>query len=115
MPDFPGGRIQMLPPTPATSLQMIHEGKMRALAITRAARSADLPDVPTMAEVALPDLTLHFRAGMLAPAGTPAAIVNRLNAAINEALASADMTASMSKLGFEAKTGSGDELHALIT
>src|SRR5439155_27190343 len=105
LPDLLGGRIQMLLPTPATTLALIRDGKLRALAITSATRSPDLPDVPTMIEVGLPDLTLDFWAGILAPAGTPADVVAKLNAVINASLQSAEMKASMSKLGFEAKIG----------
>ena len=87
---------------------------MRALAITSATRSPDLPDVPTMIESGLKQLTLDFWAGMLAPAGTPADIVNKLNAAINESLRSPEMKASMTKLGFEAKIGSPQDFAAFI-
>jgi tripartite-type tricarboxylate transporter receptor subunit TctC len=114
LPDFLGGRIQMLLPTPATTLALIRDDKMRALAITSAARSPDLPDVPTMSECGLPELTLDFWAGMLAPAGTPPAVVDKLNAAINASLRSPEMKASMSKLGFEAKIGSPQEFAAFI-
>ena len=106
LPDFFGGRIQMLLPTPATTLPLIREGKMRPLAITSARRSPDLPDVPTMIESELPDLTLDFWAGMLAPAGTPADVVSKLNAAINDSLRSPEMKASMSRLALDAKIGS---------
>ena len=75
VPDILGGRIQMYLPTPATGLPLIRDGKLRALAITSAARSPALPDVPTMAEVGLSELTLDFWAGMLAPAGTPPDVV----------------------------------------
>jgi tripartite-type tricarboxylate transporter receptor subunit TctC len=114
VPDFLGGRIQMLLPTPATTLSLIREGKMRPLAITSPARRPDLPDVPTMAESGLPQLTLDFWAGILAPAGTPAEVVGKLNAAINEALRSPDTKASMAKLGFEAKIGSPQDFAAFI-
>jgi tripartite-type tricarboxylate transporter receptor subunit TctC len=114
LPDFLGGRIQMLLPTPATTLSLVRDGKMRALAITSAARSPDLPDVPTMTECGLGELTLDFWAGMLAPAGTPPAVVDTLNAAINASLQSPDMKASMAKLGFEAKIGSPREFAAFI-
>ena len=63
----------------------------------------DLPDVPTMTESGLPHLTRGFWSGLLAPAGTPAEIVNRLNAEINASLATPEMTASLMKLGFEPK------------
>jgi tripartite-type tricarboxylate transporter receptor subunit TctC len=114
VPDFLGGRIQMLLPTPATSLPLIRDGKMRALAITSATRSADLPDVPTFAELGLLDLTLAFWAGMLAPAGTPPEIVRRLNAAINECLAAPETKAAMARLGFDPMTGSPQEFAAFI-
>ena len=114
LPDFLGGRIQMLLPTPSTSLALIRDGRMRALAITSAARSPDLPDVPTFAELGLPDLTLAFWAGMLAPAGAPAEIVRRLNAAINESLASPEMASAMTKLGFDPMIGSPQDFAAFI-
>ena len=78
----------MLNPTPSTSLPLIRDGKMRPLLITSPARSAELPDVPTAREVGLPELTLEFWAGVLAPAGTPPEIVGKLNAAINDTLRS---------------------------
>jgi tripartite-type tricarboxylate transporter receptor subunit TctC len=114
MPDFLAGRIQMLLPTPATTLPLIRDGRMRALAITRPERSADLPDVPTMRESGLPQLTLDFWNGVFAPAGTPPDIVRKLNAAINDILRSPDMRASMSKLTFEAKISSPQEFAAFV-
>ena len=60
--------------------------------------------MPTAREVGLPELTLEFWAGVLAPAGTPPEIVNQLNAAINETLRSPRDEASMGKLGFDAKS-----------
>jgi len=114
MPDFLGGRIQMLVPTPSTTIPLIRSGKMLALAITSPARSPELPDVPTAAEAGLPDLTLEFWAGVLAPAGTPAEVVARLNAAINESLRSPEMKASMDKLGFDAKIGSPQDFAKFI-
>jgi tripartite-type tricarboxylate transporter receptor subunit TctC len=106
IPDFLGGRIQIYNPTPSTSMALIRDGKMRPLLITSPKRYGDLPDVPTAREVGLPELTLEFWAGMLAPAGTPPEIVNKLNAAINETLRSAEMKQAMGQLGFEAKPGS---------
>jgi len=114
LPDFLGGRIQMLNPTPSTSLSLIRAGKMRALLITSPERSAELPDVPAAREIGLPELTLEFWAGVLAPAGTPAEIVRKLNAAINDTLRSEEMKASMTKLGFDAKTGSPQDFSNFI-
>jgi tripartite-type tricarboxylate transporter receptor subunit TctC len=114
LPDFLGGRIQMLNPTPSTSIPLIRDGRMRALAITSPARIAELPDVPTVREVGLPALTLEFWAGVLAPAGTPPEIVGKLNAAINETLRSPEMKESMAKIGFDAKIGSPQDFAAFI-
>jgi tripartite-type tricarboxylate transporter receptor subunit TctC len=114
LPDFLGGRIQVLNPTPSTSLPLIRDGKMRALLITSPSRSAELPDVPTAQELGMPDLTLEFWAGVLAPAGTPQEIVAKVNAAINDTLRSPEMTAAMTKLGMEAKIGSPQDYARFI-
>jgi len=106
LPDFLGGRIQVLNPTPSTSLQLIREGKMRPLLITSPERSAQLPEVPTAREAGMPDLTLEFWAGVMAPIGTPPEIVGRVNAAINETLRSPEMIEAMTKLGMQPKIGS---------
>ena len=99
--DMLGGRIEMIFGTTATLLPLIQQGKVRALAVTTQTRAKDLPDVPTMIESGLPQLALIFSAGLLAPAGTPAEIVARLNAEINEAMKTPELAASMRKLGFE--------------
>jgi tripartite-type tricarboxylate transporter receptor subunit TctC len=109
IPDMLGGRIQIYWPTPATVLPLIREGRIKALATSSAERNPDLPDVPTMKELALDELSLEFWAGVWAPAGTPAVIVEKLNAAINEALQSPEMIASMKTLGFEYRIGSSQD------
>ena len=114
MPDFLGGRIQMLIPTPSTTLPLIRESKMLPLAITSAQRSPDLPDVPTVGEVGMPGLTLDFWNGILAPAGTPGEIVAKLNEAIVDSLKSPEMKASMGKLGLDAKVGSPQDFARFI-
>jgi tripartite-type tricarboxylate transporter receptor subunit TctC len=106
IPDMLGGRVHIYWPTSATVLPLIREGRIKALATSSPERNPDLPDVPTMKERGLDELSLEFWAGMWAPAGTPAAIVEKLNAAINEALQSPEMIASMNKLGFESRIGS---------
>jgi tripartite-type tricarboxylate transporter receptor subunit TctC len=109
IPDMLGGRIHVYWPTPATVLPLIREGKIKALAASSAARNPDLPDVPTLKELGLDELSLEFWAGMWAPARTPADIVEKLNAAINEALQSSEMVASMNKLGFDSRIGSSQD------
>jgi tripartite-type tricarboxylate transporter receptor subunit TctC len=99
--DMLGGRIQMNFGTQATLLPLIRQGRIRALAVTTATRSKALPDVPTMIESGLPDLTIGFTAGILAPAGTPQPIIETLNRAMNDALKTPEMIAALDKLGFD--------------
>ena len=101
--DMLGGRIDMNFGTTATLLPLIQQRRIKALAVTSTTRSTNLPDVPTMIECGLPQLALSFSAGILAPAGTPVEIVGKLNGEINEALMSAELIASMAKLGFDPK------------
>jgi tripartite-type tricarboxylate transporter receptor subunit TctC len=112
--DMLGGRIEMNFGTQATLLPLIQQGKVRALAVTTATRAQSLPDVPTMIESGLPQLTLIFSAGLLAPAGTPPGIVQKLNREVNEALKSPELTAAMAKLGFEPKLWSPEEYAAFL-
>ena len=82
------GEVQVMLSSPAPVMQYIKNGKARVLAYTAAKRSAALPDVPTTAEAGLPAFQLDGGwFGMFAPAGTPAAIVDRLNREIRTALA----------------------------
>jgi len=112
--DMLGGRIQMNFGTQATLLPLIREGKVRPLAVTTETRAKDLPEVPTMAESGLPQLSLAFSAGILAPAGTPAAVVAKLNGEINEAMKSPELAASMAKLGFEPQFWSPQDYAAFL-
>jgi len=104
--DLLGGHIHMVFGAANIVMPLIRDGKLRSLVVTSATRSLNLPDVPTMTEVGLPRLTRGFWTGLLGPAGTPAAIVSRLNAEINASLAIADLRASLANIGFEAKVGS---------
>ena len=114
IPHMLGGRIHVYWPTPATVLPLIREGKIKALAITGPQRNPGLPDVPTMKELGLDELTLEFWAGMWAPAGVPVDVVDKLNAAVNEALQSPEMIASMKKLGFESRIGSSQDFAGFV-
>jgi tripartite-type tricarboxylate transporter receptor subunit TctC len=114
IPDMLGGRIHVYWPTPATVLPLIREGRIKALAITSPQRNPGLPNVPTMKELGLDELTLEFWAGMWAPAGVPVDVVEKLNAAVNEALQSPEMIASMKKLGFESRIGSSQDFAAFV-
>jgi tripartite-type tricarboxylate transporter receptor subunit TctC len=114
--DMLGDRIDMNFGATSTLLPLIREGKLRAIAFTGAKRSPELPEVATIAEAGLPELTFDpdAWAGILAPAGTPAATVARLNAAINESLTSAELQAGLAKLGYEPKRTSPQEFAAFL-
>ena len=103
--DMMGGTIQLNIGTTSTLLPLIREGKIRAIAQWGSKREADLPDVPTMIESGFPGLSLGFWAGLWAPAGTPAAVVDTLNASANRVLDSAEMRAAMERLGVSPSIG----------
>jgi tripartite-type tricarboxylate transporter receptor subunit TctC len=86
--DLIGGQVQLMFDNLPSSLQFIKAGKLRALAVTSAARSQALPDVPTLAESGLPGFEASSWFGVLAPAGTPADIVAKVNSAVAAWLAS---------------------------
>jgi tripartite-type tricarboxylate transporter receptor subunit TctC len=87
-----------------------NRAKARAMAVTTAARVAMLPDVPTMAEAALPGYEMPAWRSILGPAGMRREIVESLNSAITRALASPDVRDLMQKAGSEPLTGSPDEV-----
>jgi tripartite-type tricarboxylate transporter receptor subunit TctC len=99
--DMLGGRIQMNFGPPPSVLSLIRQGKVRALAVTSETRYPGLPEVPTFKESGLPQLSLSFTAGLVAPAGTPAPVRRKLNEQINETLRSPALIAAMAKLGYE--------------
>jgi len=114
IPDMLGGRIHIYWPSPATVLPLIRAGRIKALATSSPERVSDLPDVPTMKELGLDQLSLEFWDGVWAPTGVPADIVEKLNAAINAALQSPEMIASMKQLGFESRIGSPQDFAAFV-
>jgi tripartite-type tricarboxylate transporter receptor subunit TctC len=112
--DMLGGTIHLNIGTTATLAPLIKEGRLRAIAVWGPQRLPELPDVPTMIESGFPGLSLFSWSGLWVPAGTPAAIVDRLNAETNAALRSAEMKASMDKLGIEAMSGSPQDFAAFV-
>jgi tripartite-type tricarboxylate transporter receptor subunit TctC len=112
--DVLGGRIDINFSTVSNVLPFIRDGKLRAIAITSAARSADLPDVPTMAESGFAQLTRADWTGFWAPPGTPADVVSRLNGEINAGLTTQEMKAAMKKLEFAPKVASPQDFARFI-
>ena len=95
-------------------LPLIREGKVRALGITSAKRSPLAPDLPTMAEQGVADYEVLTFNGIVAPKGTPAAIVNKLNAAINEGLKTPQMQDTITKLGAVTEASTPEQFGAFI-
>lgn len=105
------GEIQMGIDVPLFYVGMIKEGRIKALAHGASERSPSLPDVPTLAEVGVPDLTFAFSFGFWAPATTPELIVKRLNAAFNEVLKDPDIRARLAQAGV-IPVGGAPEAHS---
>jgi tripartite-type tricarboxylate transporter receptor subunit TctC len=104
--DMLGGETQFTFDALTVLYPLIADGRLRALAVVDTARWPLLPNVPTMVESGFPDFTMMAFCGVLAPAGTPAAIVDKLNAAINEGLKSADAQQSLTRLSALTRLGS---------
>lgn len=99
--DIVAGRIQLQFATIAPTLPYIHDGRLRALGVTSAARVTSLPDIPTIAEAALPGYEASLWLGVLAPARTAPAIIERLNREIGTALAAPELKDAFIAQGFE--------------
>jgi tripartite-type tricarboxylate transporter receptor subunit TctC len=102
--DLLGGHIPMMFLPIPVALGNVKAGTLRALAITSAKRSALLPDVPTVAE-SVPGFEVALRYGLAAPAGTPPAVIARLNKELNAALAAGDVKTRLTTEGAEALPG----------
>jgi tripartite-type tricarboxylate transporter receptor subunit TctC len=112
--DMLGGRIHMNLGAGATLVPLIKSGRIKALAATSEQRSQELPDVPTMAESGLPSLTTVTYYGFLAPAGTPADVITRINTEVNQIMAAQEVKDAMIKVGFEPVGGPPQDYAALI-
>jgi tripartite-type tricarboxylate transporter receptor subunit TctC len=92
----------------------IQDGQLRPLAVTSEKRFAALPDVPTMIESGVDGFVVSSFEGVVAPAGTPPAIVAKLNAAINESIAQPEMRSQLERLGATPATGTPEEFAAFF-
>jgi len=108
------GEVQLAIDPTTTSLTHIQLGKIRALAVASATRTPALPDVPTTVEAGYPKLVSPFWLGVVAPAGTPPAIVAKLNAAFRETLAAPETRDRLANFGAEAKIGTPEAFGKLI-
>jgi tripartite-type tricarboxylate transporter receptor subunit TctC len=112
--DLMTGRLDMQFATIPPMLALLRSGKLRALGIASAKRSSLLPDLPTLSEAGLPGYDASLWMAVMAPAGTPASIVTRLNREITAILTSPEGQDAMSKQGVDAETSTPENLHARI-
>jgi tripartite-type tricarboxylate transporter receptor subunit TctC len=112
--DVAAGDVDMALQDVGTALPLIRSGRVRALAVTSAARDARLPDVPTLIESGHTDFAFTDWSGLFAPAHTPRPIVAALNAAINNALRKAETTEALAKLHVEPSGGSPEDFAAQV-
>ncbi|MDB5779823.1 MAG: tripartite tricarboxylate transporter substrate binding protein [Polaromonas sp.] len=104
--DMIGGQIQLVTGTIPALLPFIRNGSIKALAVTSAKRSSALPEVPNMTEAGLAGIDVVNYFALMAPAGTPPAIVNAVNAAINKIVALPEVVARFKTDAVEAAPGS---------
>lgn len=108
------GEVQMIADPSTTSLPNIRAGKLRPIAIAGATRDPELPDVPTVVEGGYPKLQAPFWLGVVAPAGTPSATVNKLNAAFRDALNDPATVKRLHELDTYVKTGSPEDFRKML-
>jgi tripartite-type tricarboxylate transporter receptor subunit TctC len=108
------GEIQMFFDSPTTILPHIQSGKARPIAVTTAKRHWSVPDLPTMAEAGFPKIQSTFWLGVVAPGGTPPAIIDKLNAAFRQSLAAPETRDRLKTLGADVEIGTPAEFRKML-
>ena len=114
LPDLMGGRVDIYISSVPSVMTQVKEGALRPIALFATKRDADLPDVPTFEEAGIKNSDAVTWWGLAAPAGTPAAIVARLNTELNRVLKLPDTQGKLRAAGAEALGGTAEEFGALI-
>jgi tripartite-type tricarboxylate transporter receptor subunit TctC len=112
--DLMGGQVQLMFDNLPSSLAQIKAGKLRAIAVTSAERAPALPNIPTIAESGLPGFEASSWFGLLAPSGTPAAVVARINADVNQWLQTAEAKEKLLAQGAAPAGGTPEQFAAHI-
>ncbi len=112
--DLVGGHVQAMVSALQTVAPHVHSGRLRMLAVMSGHRAEAFPDVPTLKEAGLPELEVETWYAMFAPAGTPSAIVARVNRDVNELLREADVRDVLAKQGLEPAGGTPEALGARV-
>jgi tripartite-type tricarboxylate transporter receptor subunit TctC len=103
------GDTQVMFATPPTVMQLIHAGRMRALAVTTRLASPAIPGIPGAEEAGLPGYDAHFEFGLYAPAGTPIMVIRRLHAAAVKGLSKPDVREKIAQQGMDAAPSASPE------
>jgi tripartite-type tricarboxylate transporter receptor subunit TctC len=111
--DLLGGQVQVMFASMSSSIEYVRAGRLRALAVTTAAHSPVLPDIPMMSEF-VPGYEASFWTGIGAPKNTPPEIVDKLNKEVNAALADPKMKARLTELGVATLPGSPTDFGKFI-
>jgi tripartite-type tricarboxylate transporter receptor subunit TctC len=114
IPDLAAGRVHVMFDSVASIGPHVKAGRVRGLAVTSLKRSQAFPELPTVSEAGVPGFEVISWAGVIAPAKTPKAIVTRLNAEVNKAIASPQVREKFTALGYEVVGGTSEQFAAHI-
>jgi tripartite-type tricarboxylate transporter receptor subunit TctC len=112
--DVIGGQIDMMFTDVASGLPFVQSGRMRALAVSTAARSNVVPDIPSMQDAGISNFDINSWNGFFGPAGMPPEIVHKLNAAINKIVDDPAIRKRLAGLGFDAFSGTPEDFAAFV-
>lgn len=112
--DLLGGQVQMMFSPTSTVLQHVRSGKLKALAVTSPTRTAAAPDIPTLDELGLKGFNTSVWIGLVAPAGTPQSVINKLRAAAHAGIDSLEVQSAYRAQGIDPMKTSGDELSRFL-
>jgi tripartite-type tricarboxylate transporter receptor subunit TctC len=112
--DLIGGQVQLMFCNLTAALPQVKSGRLRALAVTGAKRTATVPELPTVSEAGLPGYVVTSWFGVLAPAGTPREVIVRLNGELAQAMRSPDMRERLAGEGAEPTAGTPEQFAAFI-